>query len=180
MFLLWYASSRLHDWSGIGTSQRKNKGITVTDRKSWLMILMMHLLMMMMIIIIIIMIMMMWGNTVDCDENACDSFMNSISTHTHAHILLLQNQVYSRQHMQGVYHTIWLCLKQSTGQSQFFHIVPIKVIKMAISMVVCPILILAQPYHPSKICQASIAQWSWNWQPHHHPFATTVSTCDNQ
>ena len=50
------------------------------------MILMMHLLMMMMmIIIIIIMIMMMWGNTVDCDENACDSFMNSISTHTHTH-----------------------------------------------------------------------------------------------
>ena len=109
------------------------------------------------------------------------AFMNSIShTHTHAHILLLQNQVYSRQHMQGVYHTIWLCLKQSTGQSQFFHFVPIKVIKMAISMVVCPILILAQPYHPSKIRQASIAQWSWNWQPHHHPFATTVSTCDNQ
>ena len=141
------------------------------------MILMMHLLMMMIIIII----MMMWGNTVDCDENECDSFMNSISTHTHTHTLCFYKIKYTAdstcKECTTPYGFVW---KQSTGQSQFFHIVPIK---MAISMVLwcaMPHFKKAQPYHhwfknsPSINCSMVLELAASS--PSFRDWVTTVTT----
>ena len=141
----------------------------MTDRKGWLMILMMHLLMM-----IIIIIMMMWGNTVDCDENECDSFMNSISTHTHTrtHYVSTKSSIQQTARAKSVPHHMALSENSPLVNHNSSTLFLLKWPFQWCYDVLCPIL--KKRSHiitDSKIRQASIAQWSWNWQPHHHPFA---------